>query len=197
VVRRTDTTFAHARGIAALVAVCACFAFGAEAAMAQSGGTAPPGSTAPPPTTPTTPTTGSFVFPVQGAHNYGGPSSRYGAGRTGHTHQGQDVFAPCGTTLVSPINTKVLTTGFQSSAGNYVVLRYKRMRHDYMYAHLATTVVTKKMKLAPGQPVGTVGETGNASGCHLHFELWKRPGWYRGGRPIDPYPTLLAWDPSF
>jgi murein DD-endopeptidase MepM/ murein hydrolase activator NlpD len=33
-----------------------------------------------------------------------------------------------------------------------------------------------------------------ASACHLHFELWTAPGWYSGGQPIDPLPSLQAWD---
>ena len=54
--------------------------------------------------------------------------------------------------------------------------------------------------VAKGQPVddrpvvGNVGETGNASGCHLHFEIWVGAGWYTGGNPIDPLPTLKYWD---
>jgi murein DD-endopeptidase MepM/ murein hydrolase activator NlpD len=188
---RTTHTVVRTRALVALAAACLLLLLGADRAMAQAGGIEPP----PDPTAPPPPPAGSFVFPVQGAHTYG---DGYGAGRSGHSHQGQDVFAACGTPLVSVTNTKVLLTGFQQSAGNYVVLRYKRMRHDYMYAHLATApLVTKKQKLAPGQQVGTVGDSGNASGCHLHFELWKRPGYYRGGRAIDPLPTLLAWDPAF
>ena len=31
-------------------------------------------------------------------------------------------------------------------------------------------------------------------GCHLHFELWRGPGWYDGGKPFDPLPSLHAWD---
>ena len=45
-----------------------------------------------------------------------------------------------------------------------------------------------------GQPIGVVGETGDATACHLHFELWTGPGWYEGGHPIDPLPYLKKWD---
>jgi murein DD-endopeptidase MepM/ murein hydrolase activator NlpD len=39
-----------------------------------------------------------------------------------------------------------------------------------------------------------VGESGNASGCHLHYEMWSPPGWYEGGTFMDPAPYLKAWD---
>ena len=45
-----------------------------------------------------------------------------------------------------------------------------------------------------GQPIGYVGDPGRASGCHLHFEIWTGPGWYGGGSPFDPLPSLLEWD---
>ena len=56
-----------------------------------------------------------------------------------------------------------------------------------MYAHLQKpAMVTKGQQVTTGQQVGNVGETGNASGCHLHFEIWVGAGWYTGGNPIDP-----------
>ena len=54
--------------------------------------------------------------------------------------------------------------------------------------------VRQGQRVYTGQVIGTVGESGNASGCHLHFELWTAPGWYDGGRPFDPYPSLRDWD---
>jgi murein DD-endopeptidase MepM/ murein hydrolase activator NlpD len=60
--------------------------------------------------------------------------------------------------------------------------------------HLAyPAVVRKKQRVTAGQFIGAVGDTGNASGCHLHFELWSGK-WYRGGAPIDPLPSLRFWD---
>ena len=192
-IRKENThTLSRTRGLIALAGACALLALlGADRALGQAGGVEGPSDPyAPPPPPPS-----AFVFPIQGSHYYG---DGYGASRTGHTHQGQDVFAACGTPLVSAARTKVLYRGFQRSAGYYVVLRYKKMRHDYFYAHMATPPsVRKKQKLNPGDQVGTVGESGNASGCHLHFELWKRPGWYRGGKAINPLRTLLAWDSSY
>ena len=45
-----------------------------------------------------------------------------------------------------------------------------------------------------GQPIGFVGRTGDATACHLHFEMWPAPGWYTGGSAVDPLPSLKSWD---
>jgi murein DD-endopeptidase MepM/ murein hydrolase activator NlpD len=45
-----------------------------------------------------------------------------------------------------------------------------------------------------GRRIASVGRTGRADGCHLHFELWTAPGWYRGGRAYDPLGKLRQWD---
>ena len=107
---------------------------------------------------------------------------------------GADVFAPCGTFAIAVMNAKVVYKGFQSSAGNYVVLRAKKLNREYVYMHLqAPSPLLKGGKVVKGQFVGGVGDTGNASDCHLHFEIWKGK-WYRGGRALDPMPSLQAWD---
>ena len=168
-------------------------ALGSQAAFAQSGGVGAPGDTTTTTTTPTTTTPSGFsqVFPLPGAHAFG---EGFGAARSGHTHQGQDIFAACGEPLVAVSRAKVKFLSFQRSAGNYVVLRYKKLKQDYMYAHLAAPApLVKGQVVQPGQFVGNVGGTGNARGCHLHFELWSGK-WYRGGRPVNPLPFLQNWD---
>jgi hypothetical protein len=63
------------------------------------------------------------VFPVQGAYSFGGDEARFGAGRDGHTHQGQDVSAGEGTPVVAPLAGTVTWVAFQArGAGHYVVV---------------------------------------------------------------------------
>jgi murein DD-endopeptidase MepM/ murein hydrolase activator NlpD len=163
----------------------------AQSALAQTGGSPPPGgTTTTDPTTTTTPSGQTQVFPLPAAHTYG---DGFGAGRSGRTHMGQDIMAACGSPLVAVSHAKVKFVSFQKLAGNYVVVRYKKLHQDYFYAHLAAASVTKGQIVEAGQTIATVGETGNASTCHLHFELWSGK-WYRGGHAIDPLPFLQNWD---
>lgn len=133
----------------------------------------------------------AWKFPLPGKHNYG---DGFGAARSGHTHQGMDVFAPCGAQVVAVHAGKVQVSSFQGSAGNYVVLDASQSAKDFVFMHLARRLVSKGQQVSAGQLIGKNGKTGNASGCHLHFEVWKGPGWYEGGRPRDPEPFLRQWD---
>jgi murein DD-endopeptidase MepM/ murein hydrolase activator NlpD len=135
-------------------------------------------------------------FPIRGRHDLsGGAAGRFGAGRTGHVHQGQDVFASCGTPLVAARGGKVKFAGWQGNAGNYIVIDGEATGVDYAYMHLAQPALFKKgQAVKTGEQIGEVGDTGDAHGCHLHFEEWSAPGWYTGGSPFDPLPDLRAWD---
>jgi murein DD-endopeptidase MepM/ murein hydrolase activator NlpD len=135
------------------------------------------------------------VFPVRGRHNYGGSGSGFGSGRAGHSHQGHDVFAKCGVRLVAARGGRVQYSGYHGAAGNYLVIDGAGSDLDYAYMHLAEPSPFRAGdRVYTGQRIGSVGETGNARGCHLHFELWGAPGWYDGGSPFDPLPSLQAWD---
>jgi murein DD-endopeptidase MepM/ murein hydrolase activator NlpD len=134
------------------------------------------------------------IFPVRGRHGFGGAGSRFGAPRVGHRHQGQDVPARCGTRLVAARGGRVRWKAYQSAAGNYLVIDAAGTNVDYVYMHLAEpSPFMAGDRVYTGQRIGSVGATGDATGCHLHFELW-RGRWYNGGRPFDPLPALLAWD---
>jgi murein DD-endopeptidase MepM/ murein hydrolase activator NlpD len=136
-----------------------------------------------------------YVFPIKGAHQFGTSAGRFGAARRGHTHQGQDTFARCGTPLVAARGGKVLYAGYHALAGYYVVIDGMGTGVDHMYAHLRQpALVTTGATVYTGQQIGEVGDTGDAVGCHLHFEEWSAPGWYKGGHPYDPLPDLKRWD---
>jgi hypothetical protein len=137
----------------------------------------------------------SGVFPVAGAHDYGGAGALFGTRRAGHSHQGHDVFARCGAPLLAARAGRVRYVGYQRSAGHYIVIDGALPDIDYVYMHLRSAARFRTGAVVPaGAGIGEVGESGNARGCHLHFELWSAPGWYEGGRPFDPLPQLRAWE---
>ena len=134
------------------------------------------------------------TFPVLGPHGYGEFAAHFGGGRG---HQGQDVFAACGTPMVAARGGVVKFKQYHSRAGYYLVIDGERTRVDYAYMHLrSAALVEKGQRVRTGQLIGYVGDTGDADGCHLHFEMWTGPGWYSGGAPYDPLPDLMAWDKS-
>ncbi len=137
----------------------------------------------------------AFAFPLLGAHDFGGAAGRFGAGRAGHSHEGQDVMARCGTPVIAARGGRVRYAGYQGAAGNYVVVDGRGTGFDMAYMHLLDPSPLKRgAAVRTGQPIGLVGKTGDATACHLHFEIWTAPGWYQGGSPIDPRPLLTRWD---
>jgi Peptidase family M23 len=133
-----------------------------------------------------------YRFPIQGAHSYGEGGARFGGGRG---HQGQDVFAACGTPVVAARGGTVKFKQYHARAGHYLVIDGAHTGTDFAYMHLRdAALVDEGDAVKTGQLIGFVGDTGRASGCHLHFEEWTAPGWYEGGRAFDPLPHLRAWD---
>jgi murein DD-endopeptidase MepM/ murein hydrolase activator NlpD len=119
------------------------------------------------------PKVGFFMnkFPVRGAHSYG---DGLGAGRG---HRGVDVFARCGVPLEAARGGKVQHEAYQGSgAGHYLVIDGRGTGKDYVYMHLqGASRLEPGDRVRTGQRIGRVGESGNAQGCHLYFELWGRP----------------------
>jgi murein DD-endopeptidase MepM/ murein hydrolase activator NlpD len=133
------------------------------------------------------------VFPVDGVHGTRGYIGEFGAPRDGgRTHEGFDVVAACGTPLVAVRTGRVLQTGYDPVLyGNYLLIHGEGEQRSYFYAHMRhPPQVRRGEEVYAGEPVGVVGETGNARtvGCHLHFEI------HVHGTAIDPEPALRRWD---
>lgn len=128
------------------------------------------------------------AYPIRGAHQFW---EGFGGARG---HQGADIGAACGTPLVAALPGKVQFNEFHPRAGNYVVIDLAGSDNDIAYMHLIQpSSLQVGQAVGTGQVVGNVGETGNASGCHLHFEYWAGD-WWGGGEPIDPVPFLKQWE---
>jgi murein DD-endopeptidase MepM/ murein hydrolase activator NlpD len=104
-------------------------------------------------------------------------------------------MAACGLPVVAARGGRVQYAGYEGAAGNYVVIDGMGTPYDTAYMHLAQpSPLRTGDPVRTGQPIGVVGDTGDATACHLHFELWGPPGWYEGGSPVDPLPYLKKWD---
>lgn len=135
-------------------------------------------------------------FPVLGRHSLGGEDARFGARRSGHRHQGQDITADSGTPVVAPRGGTITWRAYQRrGAGYYLVLQAVDEAYNYVFMHLQKGSLQVRVgdRVRTGQVIGAVGSTGSSSGPHLHFEIW-RGRWYKGGEPIDPLPYLAVWD---
>ena len=130
------------------------------------------------------------AFPVRGRHHMGSEVNGFGGGRG---HEGHDIFAACGTPVVAARAGKVVEAATEGNEGNYVVIEGSDRRQQ-AYAHLLRPSSARRGdRVGTGERIGSVGESGNAVGCHLHFELWTAPGRFIGGSAIDPRPALNRW----
>jgi murein DD-endopeptidase MepM/ murein hydrolase activator NlpD len=132
------------------------------------------------------------VFPVQGAVDFGEGDARFGAWRGGRKHEGQDVFAPEGTSLLAALDGVVLETGDDGGRGNYVAIFSPQLRATYVYLHMRRPSRAQPgERVRAGDRMGAIGCTGSCFGDHLHFEL--RRGRGTQGAPVDPLPLLRRW----
>ena len=131
-------------------------------------------------------------FPVAGPFNWGQEGARYGASRSGHVHEGQDVFARTGAALVAVTDGVVVETGNDGGRGNYVAIHDPDAGRTYLYLHmLEPSLAGSGERVRAGSRVGAVGCTGSCFGDHLHFEI--RRGRGTTGEPVDPLPHLQRW----
>jgi len=87
--------------------------------------------------------------------------------------------APKGTKVRSTADGRVTFAGRSGDFGRLVVVEHAN-GYETRYAHLKSMSVNKGKKLKRGAVVGTVGESGNATGPHLHYEVRLQ------GTPVNP-----------
>jgi murein DD-endopeptidase MepM/ murein hydrolase activator NlpD len=136
------------------------------------------------------------VFPVAGAHSFGGPENRFGAPRANHIHQGQDVLSAEGAPILAPMPGTILTTSYQAGGAGYYAVEHTAV-FDFMFAHCqaGSLAVVAGQSVSAGQVLCGAGQSGDATTPHLHFEMWVG-GWRvsAASHPIDPLPYLEAWE---
>ena len=117
------------------------------------------------------------------ADTWGGPR---GAGRR---HEGTDIFARRGTPVLSA-SLGVVTSVHEGGLGGRQVWVLGPASERHYYAHLDDWALGIRVGdvVSAGEPLGTVGDTGNARGTppHLHY------GIYGAGGALDPLPRLRA-----
>ena len=86
-------------------------------------------------------------------------------------HAGVDYAAPTGTPVRSIGDGVVEFAGVQSGYGNVIYIRHRNKRDSTVYAHLSRIGVKAGDNVMQGETIGAVGQTGVATGPHLHFEF--------------------------
>jgi murein DD-endopeptidase MepM/ murein hydrolase activator NlpD len=122
-----------------------------------------------------------FVWPVQHPELYisSGYGHRRSSGGSGRIHKGVDLICPKGTPVRAAANGKVTDSERSGAYGEIIVVEHEG-NMSTAYAHLTDRFVEVGTEILQGDIIGTVGDTGNASTDHLHYEVRV------GGQPVDP-----------
>ncbi|MGC8651451.1 MAG: peptidoglycan DD-metalloendopeptidase family protein [Minisyncoccia bacterium] len=105
---------------------------------------------------------GFFSLPVSGGYNKG----------IFHYYNAVDFINSCGTPIYASADGIILEakTGWNLGYGNYIKIQHYNGTMT-VYGHLGSLYVKEGDKVTQGQTIGTMSDTGNANGCHLHFEV--------------------------
>jgi len=100
-----------------------------------------------------------FIFPTSGYISQGL-----------HPYNAIDVANECGTPIYAAASGTVQKAGWISVGGNRVRILHANGVVTY-YGHLSKILVAFGQQVVQGQQIGLMGATGNATGCHLHFDV--------------------------
>jgi murein DD-endopeptidase MepM/ murein hydrolase activator NlpD len=132
----------------------------------------------PRPSGPTHYSGGQFHWPVVGGGNYVSQYFHYG-------HEAIDIAADYGSHVVAAAGGRVTFAGWKSNGGGWQVWISHGGGLYTTYNHMSSLSVGSGQGVGRGQQVGRIGQSGNATGPHLHFEVWIGPVW-NGGTRVNP-----------
>lgn len=97
-------------------------------------------------------------------------------------HNGVDMAAPLGADVLAAADGTVYRTGFDAANGNYVVLWHEESGQMTYYTCCQELLVSEGEQVSTGDKIATAGQTGRATGPHLHFAVsgdgeWQEPVW--------------------
>lgn len=98
-------------------------------------------------------------------------------------HSGTDIAVAVGTPIRATADGIVSFSGWSEGNGNLVVLEHG-LGYSTLYAHNKTNSVKVGLHVSRGDIIAQAGSTGNSTGPHSHYEIWKN------GRHINPLPFL-------
>ncbi|MEO8228745.1 MAG: M23 family metallopeptidase [Chloroflexota bacterium] len=119
---------------------------------------------------------GQFAWPLPG-----GSISQY----FHYGHPAIDIQAPYGSRIISAASGTVIFAGWKSNGGGYQVWIAHGSGLYTTYNHMSAITVGSGEHVSRGEQVGRVGQSGWATGPHLHFEVWRGEVW-GGGYRVNP-----------
>ena len=143
-----------------------------------NGGGSPSGPVVTQPSGPVRYAGGRFRWPVIGGGNYISQYSHYG-------HEAIDIAAAYGSPVVAAAGGTVIFAGWRSNGGGYQVWMSHGGGLYTTYNHMSAVSVGTGQSVGAGQRVGSIGQSGWATGPHLHFDVWVGFPW-AGGYRVNP-----------
>jgi murein DD-endopeptidase MepM/ murein hydrolase activator NlpD len=153
-----------------------------KAERSSSGGGGGGGSSSGSSRAPVTYNGGAFRWPVSGGGNYISQYYHYG-------HYGLDIAADYGSSVRAAGSGTIIFAGWKGNGGGYQVWVAHGSGLYSTYNHMSAISVGSGQRISEGQQIGRVGQSGRATGPHLHFEVW-RGGIWNGGSRVNPLAYL-------
>ena len=125
---------------------------------------------------------GGWVWPTNTPYTI---SSPYGY-RWGKLHNGVDITGPgYGSPIKAANNGIIVQSSYSSYNGNYIIIAHSDGNYTY-YGHMSSRYKQAGTTVMAGDVIGAMGQTGFATGVHLHFSVYRGYPW-RGGVSFNPF----------